>query len=199
MTDSLFPVTVGVPWRRFPPSPMTFDDFQSLCAQRRSIRYFDDKPVKTDVVTKLLEVARLAPSVENLQPWKFHVVTSPALRKKLMEASCYGNFVEGAGVFIVITSDTSLQTKAKEPLWNPRELEYSCIAAAEHMMLAATAMGLGSCWVSLHHGVAHEALDLPRNETVVGGLMLGYFKHGEEKASAERERKPVDELAVFHN
>ncbi len=178
---------------------MTFDDFQALCAQRRSIRYFDDKPVKMDVITKLLDVARLAPNVENLQPWKFHVVASAKLRQKLMEASCYGNFVEGAGVFIVITSDSSLQTKAKEPVWNPRELEYSCIAAAEHMMLGATALGLGSCWISLHHGLAHEVLDLPHNETVVGGLMLGYFKRGEEKSSGERERKTVDELTVFHN
>ena len=67
-------------------SAMPYDDFQSLCEQRRSIRYFDEKPVLKEQVLKLLELAHLAPSVENLQPWHFHVIWSKDLRKKLMEA-----------------------------------------------------------------------------------------------------------------
>lgn len=177
---------------------MTYDNFQSLCHKRRSIRYFDQKPVSKEDILKLLALARLAPSVENLQPWHFHVVFRKELRTKLMEASCYGNFMEGAGVFILVTVNRTEQSKAKEPVWNPRELEYSCMAAMEHMLLGATAMGLGSTWVSLHHGVAHEMLALPREEIVVGGIMLGHYRTGEEEASNGRQRKPLDEMYTFH-
>ncbi|MDO8648866.1 MAG: nitroreductase family protein [Candidatus Peregrinibacteria bacterium] len=177
---------------------MTYDDFHSLCQHRRSIRYFDEKPVSKEEVLTLLKLARLAPSVENLQPWHFHVIYNPELRKKLTEASCYGNFVEGAGVFIVVTANRSLENKAKEIVWNPRELEYSCMAAMTNVILGATAMEIGSCWVSLHHGTAYEILKLPRHETVVGGLMLGHFKRGEEQNSNGHERNPLEEMYTFH-
>jgi nitroreductase len=177
---------------------MTYDDFHSLCEQRRSIRYFDDKPVSKEDILKLLELARLSPSVENLQPWHFHVILKKDLRAKLMDACCYGNFVEGAGAFIVVTCDTSLEPKAREPVWNPKELEYSCMSAMENVLLGATAMKLGSCWVSLHHGAAHEILKLPRHEIVVGGVMIGHYRAGEEKAGKEHERKPLANVHTFH-
>ena len=110
---------------------MNYDDFKSLCQSRRSIRYFDTKPVSKDDILKLLELARLAPSVENTQPWHFHVFLDAEKRKILMDASCYGNFVEGAGVFIVVSCDKSMEVKVPEPIWNPRELEYSCMSAME--------------------------------------------------------------------
>lgn len=59
---------------------MQYADFHTLCENRRSIRYFDEKPVSQEDVLRLLELARLAPSVENLQPWHFHVVADPDLR-----------------------------------------------------------------------------------------------------------------------
>lgn len=170
---------------------MTYNDFVGLCKQRRSIRYFADRPVDKADVLQLLELANSAPSVENLQPWHFHVVYNHELRRKLMETSCYGNFVEGAGVFIVVTSDQSVEGNAPQTLWNPRELEYSCVAAMEHILLGATAMGLGSSWVSLHHGTAHDLLRLPHHHTVVGGIMLGYYREGENAASDGKERKPT--------
>jgi len=177
---------------------MTYEDFHALCQNRRSIRYFDQKPISKIDVIKLLELARLAPSIENLQPWHFHVIQNKELRHKLIEASCYGNFVEGADVFIVITANRSLENKAKEPVWNPKELEYSCMAAAEHMLLGATAMGLGSCWVSLHHGTAHEILKLPHHEIVVGGLMLGHYKRGEEHGIDGHQRNALEEMYTLH-
>lgn len=176
---------------------MTYEEFLSLCNNRRSIRYFDDEPLSTHDVMKLLELARLAPSVENLQPWHFHVVFESELKRQLMEASCYGNFVEGASTFIVITVDKSLEQQVN-PVWNPRELEYSCMAAAEHILLGATAMGLGSCWVSLHHGKAHDVLELPRHKAVVGGIMIGRYRSGEETGSNGHQRRPMKDIVTFY-
>ncbi len=176
---------------------MTYEDFHTLCASRRSIRYFSDTPLTKEEVLKLLELAHLAPSIENLQPWHFHVIQNTDLQKQLMKASCYGNFVPGAGVFIVITANRTFENKAKQVVWNPKELEYSCMVAAEHVMLGATAMGLGSCFVSLHHGAVHDILELPVHETVVGGMMIGHYKAGEEKSSDSRQRGPLEETYTF--
>ncbi len=178
---------------------MTYDDFKSLCESRRSIRSFDEKPVTKEEVLQLLEVARLAPSVENLQPWHFHVILNKDLRHQLTEASCYGNFVEGASVFIVVTANRSLENKAKEPVWNEKELEYSCMAAMTNILNGATAMGIGSCWVSLHHGPVHELLHLPLHESIVGGIMLGHFKKGEEHASDGHKRNSLKDIYTMHD
>lgn len=178
---------------------MTYDEFHALCLHRRSIRYFEDKPVSQEEILKLLELARLAPSIGNLQPWHFHVIQDKPLRRALMEASCYGNFVEGAAVFIVVTSNTSMENAAIDTVWNPRELEYSCMAAMEHVLLGATAMGLGSSWVSLHHGKAHEVLGLPRHEIVVGGMMIGHYRRGEDKPSDGRQRRHLEEMVTFRH
>lgn len=177
---------------------MTYNDFKDLCTQRRSIRYFDKKPVTKEEVMKLLELAQLSPSVENTQPWHFHVIFNEELRKKMMETCCYGNFVEGASVFIVVTCDKSVQNKPQEPVWNVRELEYSCMAAMENILLGATAMNLGSCMVSLLHGYVAEHLKIPMHEVIVGGIMLGHFRKGEETASEKHERKPLEAIYTLH-
>ncbi len=177
---------------------MNYQDFKQLCETRRSVRYFDDSPVRQADILALLELARMAPSVGNAQPWMFHVIVNKELRRKLMETSCYGNFVEGSDVFIVVTADIGAKPATGEVLWNPRELDYSCIVAMTNVMLGATAMGLGSCWVSLHRGPAHEILQLPRHQVVIDGMMIGHYKKGEELPGAGHERKPLKDMYKFY-
>jgi nitroreductase len=177
---------------------MNLEDFRSLCRMRRSIRYFDDKQVTKDDLTELLDVAHLAPSIENLQPWKFHVITNEDLRKKLMQTSCYGNFITGASAFVIVTSKKMNQAEVSQVIWNPRELEYSSMAAMTYLLLGATAKGIGSCWVSLHHGEAHALLQLPMNEIVVGGIMLGYIRKDEQTADTHPQREPLSSFVSFH-
>lgn len=177
---------------------ISYESFKELCERRRSIRYFDASPLEREQIEMLMDLAQLAPSVQNTQPWKFHVITNQKMKEDIMQSSCYGNFVPGASAFVIIACDLSKAKESKEILWNPRELEYSCIAASEHIVLGATAMGLGSCWVSLHHGIAHEALKLPKHYSVLGGLMIGKLKRGEEKESAPHVRKSMDEAVQWH-
>lgn len=182
-----------------PPCIMTLDDFRNLCYERRSIRYFSDKKsVDKATLESLIDIAHLSPSVENTQPWHFHIITNNELRTKLMECSCYGNFVAGAGTFIVVTCDRSAKGKATAPIWNPKEMEYSCAGAMHSLMLAAESIGIGTCWVSLHHGPSHNLLRLKDHEVVVGGIMLGYLKEGEKTASGEHDRHPLKEIMTFH-
>ncbi len=177
---------------------MSLDDFRELCKRRRSIRYYQDEPLPREDVLALLELAHLSPSVGNTQPWRFHIVENPSLREALMHASCYGNFVAGASAFVVVTCLRTARPANQEPVWNLRELEYSCMSAMTHVLLGATAMGIGSCWVSLHHGEAHEALKLPPQEAVVGGIMLGRYRSGEKEAGEHHERAPLKDLVTLY-
>lgn len=177
---------------------ISYDNFKDLCANRRSIRYFDNRPLEKHSIQMLLDVAILAPSVQNTQPWRFHVVTNQELKDKIMQSSCYGNFISGAGTFILVTADMEARKDSPEVLWNPRELEYSCVSAMNQMILAATAMGIGSCWVSLHHGAAAEILKLPKHQLIVGGIMVGNLKRGEEEASGTHARKDLSDCVQWH-
>ncbi len=176
---------------------MTLNDFKKLCQMRRSVRAFSDEAVDTEKVAELIEIASLSPSVENIQPWHFHVITDPSLKIKLMQTSCYGNFIPGAAVFIVVTSDKTAAASGEKLVWNPKELEYSCVSAIQNFLLAATVSGIGTCWVSLHHGEAHKLLDLPPNEMIIGGIMAGMPR--EEVKQEEKPRKSVKEIADFRS
>jgi nitroreductase len=72
------------------------------------------------------------------------------------------------------------------------------MAAMENVLLGATAMGLGSCWVSLHHGKAHQLLKLPRHEIIVGGVMIGVYRKGEERGSNGRQRHALESMYTMH-
>ncbi len=177
---------------------ISFNDLKELCTARRSIRYFDVKPVDQKEIEQLLELAVLSPSVQNTQPWRFHVITNQAMKEELMKSSAYGNFVAGASAFIILCADQTAKKETSEVVWNPRELEYSCVAAMQNMILGATTMGLGTCWITMHHGVAHELLKLPTNELVVGGLMIGHMRRGEEEPSGAHIRKDLSEVVKWH-
>ncbi len=177
---------------------MSYDDFFGLLAARHSTDFFDDRPVAQDEMEKILAAARLAPSVENVQPWHFHVILNRDLRQKLTAASCYGNFVEGASAFVVVTCEKDFRPSSQEILWNPKELEYSCAAAVEHILLAATSLGLCSSWVSLHNNEAQILLHLPESVHVIGGVMIGHSKNAERDSERRHARKPLAEMFTIH-
>ncbi len=176
----------------------SLQSFLSLCEKRVSVREFTDEPVSERDLLKLLDAARHAPSVQNVQPWHFHVIAKEELRKSVLDAACYGDFATGNPTLVVVTCDTSLQPADQEIIWNPRELEYSCMGAMEHVLLAAAASGLGGCWVSFHHGPAHASLKLPQTHTIVGGLLVGHPDPNGPSAGEHRERKSLTDVVSFH-
>ncbi len=179
---------------------MTFNELQELAETRHSIRSFDTKKLlNKDEIEKILSIGHLAPSINNTQPWHFHVIHNNKLKQDLMDAACYGNFIPGASVFIIITCDKNACPQCIPHgmvLWNPKELEYSCAGAINEMMLAATSLNIGSCWVSLHHGKAHDILKLSPGHVVIGGLMLGH--PAERLAIPEHDRKPLKDVVTVY-
>lgn len=177
---------------------MTYEDFFGLLQARRSIRSFTDQSLEKQTLEKILASAILAPSIENTQPWHFHVLENAELKKKMMGCSCYGHFTAGGATFIVVSCDKSAKGTMKGTMWNPKEMEYSCAIVMHDIMLAATTLGIGSCWISLHHGPAHDLLKLPDHNVIIGGVMLGYTSDVGKQQSAERKRRALPESVTYY-
>jgi len=114
---------------------------------RRSVRKFLDKHVEWDLVGKILEAGRAAPSAGNLQNWKFIVVLEKETRNKIAEVCLQQFWMADAPVHIIICSEP---VKGKRFYGIRGERLYSvqnCAAVAENMLLAANSLGLGACWV----------------------------------------------------
>ncbi len=85
---------------------LVIDTFREVVRSRRSVRKFDETPLPDDVIRDCLELAMLAPNSSNLQPWDFHVVRSPELRKAMVPA-CFGqNAARTAQAMIVVVART---------------------------------------------------------------------------------------------
>jgi nitroreductase len=118
-------------------------DFLDLVKKRRSVRSYLDKPVSDELLEKVLEAGRLAPSACNNQPWVAIVIKDDASRGKLENVYKREWFLR-APVIIAVCCDRSLS-------WKSADGRDSCAIdaaiALDHMTLAATELELGTCWV----------------------------------------------------
>ena len=162
--------------------------------KRRSIRKFKPEPVPDEMISQMLEAARLAPSGTNRQPWRFQIVKEGALKKRLFEEATFGSdHIAEASVIIVCGAELLTFVKGHELAppdseyygadsedWEeirkfiPDAHMYTAIAV-EHMVLAATALGLGTCWVQrIKFGQTAKILGWPRHIVVLTLLLVGY-------------------------
>lgn len=144
-------------------------------SRRRSIRKYLDQPLDWELIGKVVDAGRLAPSSGNLQPWKFVAVTEPERRKNLAEACMKQMWMQTAPVHIVICSET---TKLSRFYGIRGERLYSiqnCAAAAENMIIKATALGLATCWVSaFDEEMVKRAIKMPDFVRPQIVITLGY-------------------------
>ena len=162
------------------------DVFEAI-RSRRSIRSYLDKPVEEEKLIQVLDAGRLAPSANNRQEWRFVVVRDKETRQKLAEAACGQRFVAQAPVVIACCA---VESDKIMTCGHPAYAIDTAIAI-DHMTLAATALGLGTCWIgAFHEDRVREILSIPDSVRVVELLPLGYPK----MQPAPRSRKKVDEI-----
>ena len=167
-------------------------DFWTVLKTRRSIRAYCDRPVAEDLLQKVLEAARLAPSTFNLQPWRFIVVTDPATRAQLAKLAQDQEFVAKAPVVIVCLGKHYDQAYN----WMGDKMFLLDVAiAVDHLTLAARAEGLGTCWIgAFPNDSMKQLLAVPPGFDVVALTPLG-FPAAEELFSAQTERLPMEQIA----
>jgi len=103
---------------------------------RRSVRQFEDRPVRRELLERLVDAGRLAPTAINIQPLEFVVVTDESVKNRIGASTDHGKFIADAPAMIaVLSKDTKYY------------LEDGC-AATTNILLAATGLGLGACWVA---------------------------------------------------
>jgi len=140
------------------------DVFEAI-KRRRSIRKYKPKPVPKKDWKTILNAARLAPSAGNRQPWRFVVVREPEKKRLLAEAANNRTFLVNAGALIVATGDPRISQR-----WYDRDP----MIAMEHMVLTATALGYGTCWIgALDEGRVKELLKIPDEMSVIALLPVG--------------------------
>jgi nitroreductase len=155
---------------------------------RRSVRRWKDQEVPRDLIVRVLEAGRWAPSAVNLQPWHFVVVTEPERRTALAKATAVAGVslmrhVAKAPVLIALCGD-----QTRSPAW----YVHDCCLASENLMLAAHALGLGTCWVgAFDEGTAAEALGIADGIRVVGLITLGYPA---QERIAPTPRLPLEDI-----
>jgi nitroreductase len=135
---------------------------------RRSIRRYQRKDVSDEKLMQVLEAGRWAPSAHNSQCRRFVVVRDEKSRSELAHIATYGSFLAEAPVAIAVVIDLSLSNHPVE----------DGAAATQNMLLAAHALGLGSCWIG-SYGSAYESgakriLGIPDDKRLLSLISLGY-------------------------
>ena len=149
--------------------------FLEIVQQRRSLRAYLDKPVEPAKLEYMLECARLAPSWKNLQCWRFVVVTDRETRQALtasMQDSNPGRkaLLEAPAVIVLCALPTASE------VWEGKDfMMLDAGLAMEHLILAATEQGLGTCWQGMfREQVVRRVLGIPEDIRVVAMTPVGY-------------------------
>lgn len=166
-----------------------YSDFMTLSAARYSCRNYATRTVARETLKKAIEAASLAPSAVNRQPWTFVVLDTPEMRQAIAE--CYPHeWIKTAPAFIVAVGNHS--EAWHRPSDGKDHTDIDLAIAIEHLCLAATSLGLGTCWVcNFDAKKCAELLHLPESAEPVAILPIGYPA---ESLIPEKKRKPVDEI-----
>ncbi|MGD0093453.1 MAG: nitroreductase family protein [Planctomycetota bacterium] len=163
------------------------DVFEAI-RTRYSCRKYLPKPVEEEKLREVLEAARLAPSARNLQEWRLVVVSDPGTRKQLAVAACNQKFIGEAAAVIACCAETDGHVMRCGEKCYPIDLAI----AIDHMTLAATALGLATCWIGAFEAPAVRGiLGIPDTHPLVALLALGYPAGG---PPARKERHALDKV-----
>jgi nitroreductase len=140
------------------------DVFEVIRA-RRSIRKYRSEPIPDEKLKLILEAARLAPSAGNRQPWRFIIVQNVYRKKTLVEVADEQAFLKDAAAIVVAVSNPEMSKR-----WHEKDT----MIAVEHMVLAATALGYGTCWIgAFDEDGVKRLLKIPEKMKVVALLPIG--------------------------
>ena len=158
-----------------------------IIAARRSIRKYRSDPVEEEKLIRVLQAARIAPSAGNRQPWQYIVVTDDAVKRRL-KAAYDREWFFTAPVIVCACGEPSRSWTRKDG----RDYKDVDVAISfDHLVLAATAEGLGTCWIgAFDPAIVREVLEIPAGIEPIVLTPLGY----PDESPPPRDRKTLKEL-----
>ena len=165
--------------------------FMDLARARFAVREYDQKPVEQAKIDSILEAGRLAPTAKNIQPQHIYVLQSP---EAIIKINALTRCAYQAPVVFLVCYDTNLAwTKDGESSGN-----MDCSIVGTHMMLEATELGLGTCWVKwFEPAEVAAAFDLPANHKPSFLMPCGYAAEGVQPSENHFSRKPLSETVTY--
>ena len=149
---------------------------------RRAVREYKAKPVPDDVILRIVEAGRLAPSSKNSQPWHYIIVKDRANLVKLSTLTPTGSHIAHAAMAIAVVTDPAYKLHAVDGG-----------RAVQNMVLVAWEDGVGSCWVSNFSEEAKDLLKIPRHLNLLTIVSFGYPV--ESTTRRKKIRKQLTEVA----
>ena len=167
-----------------------------MIKKRCSVRRYQATPVPEEAIGQLLEAARWAPSAGNLQPWFFYVVRSQGVKECLAAAALEQRFIAQAPVVIVVCAEPERSARVYGERGRRLYCYQDTAAAVQNILLAATAMGLGTCWVGFVEMFKFgfkwkRKLGIRWPYRLIEAITLGY-PVGEPDGMVERELHEID-------
>jgi len=169
------------------------DLFQAV-EKRASVRSYKDVTISEDDLRRILNAGIRAPTAGNVQPWVFIVTRKTSIKKDLAEAANHQDFIESASTIITVCA----VEKDSASRYGIRGSTLYCLqdtaAAVENILLAATALGYGTCWIgAFDEEAVRDVLNVPETARPVAIIPLGLPKG----TPASSPRKPLEEV-VHH-
>lgn len=171
-------------------------EFFEVVKNRRSIRSFKKQPLPQEAINQLIDAARMAPSAGNAQSWAFVLATKPETKQALATAAYGQRWLEEAAAVFVVCADV----KRAEDSYNERGRSLYCIqdtsAAIENILLAATALGLGACWMgAFYEEEIAKVINAPEGIRPVALIPVGY----PNESPRARSRRPAGEVVYLES
>lgn len=161
--------------------------FKELTNNRYSCRAYTTESVSTEALEYIKECVRMAPSAVNKQPWRFYILQSNEAKEKIQQ--CYSrDWFNSAPMYILATvlhDEEWIRADGKH------HGDIDVAIAVEHLCLAATEQGLGTCWVcNFDAALCHQLFNLPENEEPTVIIPLGH----PASDIAPKKRKTSEEI-----
>ncbi|MEO0098222.1 MAG: nitroreductase family protein, partial [candidate division WOR-3 bacterium] len=170
----------------------SFMEFYEVIKRRRSVRSYKRDPIPEEVLNRILEAGRLAPSAKNLQPWRFLVIRDREIIERLVPAMRNQRFIAEAPILLGVVALEKEAWGRMGGYWASYPVD--CAIALEHIILAATAEGLGTCWIGAYdEKEVAKILNLKEGEKPIAFTPLGYPK----ELPQERGRKSFSEVVRY--
>jgi nitroreductase len=165
-------------------------EYLELIKKRYSVRAYRPDPVEDEKLQQVLEAARLAPTAANRQPFKLMVIPTAGREAELQRIYKRSWFVQAP----LVLCACALPAEGWVRMDDKPYVDVDVTIAMDHLILAATDLGLGTCWIAAFDpAAAREVLDLPDGVEPIVFTPLGY--PADELGA--KKRKPLSELVEY--